>query len=556
MRSAGHNSHHSIKTLVTEDAPLIGDTGAGSGSYLLPSPSILSWFSVNIGVITRTLLVLIAIALFTSAATVRGKTSVVDLVVLGIVCFVVIWCSASPLLSWMFSKNASCLRGLGDSLEKHMKVVASPKVSMGAMVAVIAVMAAITFALPEDATSTRLSRAQSLLGLVVFILVLWATSNSRANISWRTVWVGILMQFLLALFVLRTWFGYNLFKFLSDLISSYLGFSEAGYEFLFGSKPSNFAGNVFPAIIFFCATVELLYYVGVVQVIVRKFATFFLYLMGTSGAESVVAAASPFLGQGENAVLVRPFIKDMTKSELHQVMTSGFATIAGSVLFGYISLGVSPQYLITAAIMSVPCAISLSKLRYPELDTPTTQGEVKDIEQDENHKASNALHALGNGAKTGIQIVLIIAAALIAILSLVAALDAILTWIGRFFFIESLTVQKVVSYPFYPVTWLLGVPWSDVSSASQLLALKLTVNEFAAYSELISMKDTLSERTQIIITFALCGFANFSSVGIQIGILGAIAPSRLNDISSLAMSAMLTGALSTCFGALTAGMLF
>jgi len=278
--------------------------------------------------------------------------------------------------------------------------------------------------------------------------------------------------------------------------------------------------------------------------------------MGTSGAESVVAAASPFIGQGENALLVRPFVKDMTKSEIHQIMTSGFATISGSVLFGYISLGVSPQFLITAAIMSVPCAIALSKIRYPETEHPATQGKVHIIPQDERHRASNALQALGNGAKTGIKIVLIIAASLIAVLSLLATINAILTWFGHFFTIESLTLQKILSYPFYPIAWLMGVQWRDVPAASQLLALKLAANEFAAYSQFVLIKDTLTARTQIIVTYALCGFANFSSVGIQIGILGAIAPSRLQDFASLALSAMFTGALSTCFGALTAGMLY
>jgi len=340
------------------------------------------------------------------------------------------------------------------------------------------------------------------------------------------------------------------------VISTYLGYSDAGYEFLFGAASSDFAGSVFPAIIFFCATVELLYYSGVLQVVIRKFATFFLYLMHTSGAESVVAAASPFIGQGENALLVRPFIKDMTKSEIHQIMASGFATISGSVLFGYISLGVSPQYLITAAIMSVPCAIALSKMRYPETEEPATKGEVKIIPLDDRHKANNALHALGNGAKTGMKIVLIIAASLIAVLSLLAALDAFLTWVGNFFYIDTLTVQTILSYPFYPIAWLMGVDWSDVPAVSELLALKIAANEFAAYQQFVTIKDGMSARSQIIITYALCGFANFSSVGIQIGIFGAIAPTRLHDFSSLALSAMLTGAMSTCFSAITAGMLF
>jgi len=299
-----------------------------------------------------------------------------------------------------------------------------------------------------------------------------------------------------------------------------------------------------------------LYYFGALQAVIRKAAIFFLYIMGTSGAESVVAAASPFIGQGENALLVRPFVAEMTRSEIHQIMTSGFATISGSVLFGYISLGVSPQYLITAAIMSVPCAISLSKLRYPEEEVATTAGEVKLIPQDERHKANNPLQAVGNGAKTGMEIVLIIAASLIAVLSLLAAVNSTLTWIGHFYHISGLTLESILKYPFYPIAWLMGVSWDDISTVSELLALKLVANEFAAYQQLMIIKDTLSAHSLIIITYALCGFANFSSIGIQIGILGAIAPTRLHDFSSLALSAMLTGALSTCFGAVMAGMLF
>lgn len=502
----------------------------------------------------RIVIVLVFLALAISAIAVRGKASASDCVVLGIVCGTVILVALYPFFTYDFSAHT---KNAVERMRGPLSVVASTRGSLVAMVLVLIGMAAITMALPvTDNSSSRLSRAQSIFGLVVFLFLLFLTSNNRSAISWRTVWAGIGLQFLLALFVLRTWAGYHLFKWLSTQISTYLGYSAAGYEFLFGSAPSNFAGSVFPAIIFFCATVELLYFFGILQAVIRKFAVFFLYVLGTSGAESVVAAASPFIGQGENALLVRPFVKGMTKSEIHQIMASGFATISGSVLFGYISLGVSPQYLITAAIMSVPCAIALSKIRYPETEESATQGEVKLIPQDERHRANNPLQALGNGAKTGIKIVLIIAASLIAVLSLLAAINASLTWFGDFFNIDHLTLQKILSYPLYPVAWMMGVEWRDVPTTSELLALKLAANEFAAYELFVTLKGTLTARTQIIITYALCGFANFSSIGIQVGILGAIAPTRLHDFASLALSAMLTGALSTCFGAVTAGMLF
>eukprot|EP01113_Clastostelium_recurvatum_P023368 TRINITY_DN2790_c0_g1_i5.p1 TRINITY_DN2790_c0_g1~~TRINITY_DN2790_c0_g1_i5.p1 ORF type:complete len:570 (+),score=159.69 TRINITY_DN2790_c0_g1_i5:76-1785(+) len=462
------------------------------------------------------------------------------------------------------------------------------KLVLGAICAV-AIMVGVTFGLPVSPGSSRLVRLQSMFGLVVFLTLLVVTSKHRRHIAWRTVIVGLLMQFLLALFVLRSSVGYHIFTWLASFVSGYLEHSHDGYAFVFGTGipgdgtqtfafigsfmpplPANstlvnvygnqvplaasFAQNVFPAIIFFCATVEILYYFGAIQWLIKKFATFFLHLMHISGAEAVVAAASPFIGQGENAMLVRPFINHMTKSEIHQIMTSGFATISGSVLYGYVALGVNPQYLITAAIMSVPCAIALSKIRYPETDEPLSRGKVEVPPRAEQE--ANFMQAAANGAGIGIHVSIIIIASLIAVLSLLSATNAFLSWLGAFVHIEGLALQTILKWPLIPFAWLMGVDgWSDIQVVAELLAVKLVANEFVAYEQFTHLANTLSVRSGVIITYALCGFANLSSIGMQIGVLVSLGPERKDDIASLSFSAMLTGAMSTCFSATIAGML-
>ncbi|RUS30836.1 Na+ dependent nucleoside transporter C-terminus-domain-containing protein [Jimgerdemannia flammicorona] len=427
--------------------------------------------------------------------------------------------------------------------------------------AAVALVLIIAFVPAEDLEngSSRLQRFVSLFGMVVFLTLLWATSNNRRAIQWRTVVVGILAQFILGLFVLRTSVGYDIFAWFSAFVQTYLGFSKNGVEFVFGATVANygsFAVAVFPAIMFFCSTAQVLNYFGVFQWTIKKFATFFVALMGTSGAESIVAAASPFIGQGESAILVSPFVAHMTKSEIHQIMTSGFATISGSVLFGYISLGVSGQALLTAAIMSIPCALALSKMRYPETEESLTKGRVEIVQEGE--REVNFLHAAGNGAAIGLTIAGLIMVSLICIIALLAAFNAFLTWIGNFINIEGLTLTLILGYIFVPFAWLIGIPGNECVLVGQLLANKLVANEFVAYSMLTDKTlpyIALSTRSKTITTYALAGFANLGSVGIQIGTLGSLAPLRKKDVAEMAISAMLTGALSTCFTASIAGML-
>eukprot|EP00842_Homolaphlyctis_polyrhiza_P006934 jgi/Hompol1/82/HPOL_005216-RA len=285
-------------------------------------------------------------------------------------------------------------------------------------------------------------------------------------------------------------------------------------------------------------------------------------VMDVSGAESVVAVASPFIGQGENALFVRPFVEYMTNSELHSVMTSGFATIAGSVLAYYIILTHQGSNLLTACIMSIPASLLLSKMRVPEKDVPLTKGSVRIPKTKE--KENNFLHAAGNGAATGIQLVLLIVASLIAIVSLFQLANDIYGLIFSMINVYDnvnepkgmpVTIQFTLSYIFYPVAWLIGIPGIDARKAGEMMAVKMVVNEFVAYTNLSAYAANFSGRTNALLTYALCGFANVGSVGIQMGCLGAIAPSRTGDLASLVVSAMLTGTVSTWLTAAIAGTL-
>lgn len=267
--------------------------------------------------------------------------------------------------------------------------------------------------------------------------------------------------------------------------------------------------------------------------------------MDVSGAEAVIAAASPFVGLGESACLVKPYVDFMTDSEIHLAMTSGFSTIAGSVLLAYISLGVPAQNLITSSVMSIPASIAVSKMRYPETDIPVTRGRVTVDRGDPGPDApANTLHAFSQGAIFGLVVAGLVLANVLTILSLIAAINGLLTWIGKGFSIQDLTLQLVLGYIFYPVTFFLGVPRGEIIRVSRLLATKLIANEFSAYTNLHAIMtggDPLSYRAWVIAQYALCGFANLGSVGIQIGVLSALAPSKAKIISRIALSAMICG---------------
>ncbi|THH05816.1 hypothetical protein EW145_g4516 [Phellinidium pouzarii] len=360
-------------------------------------------------------------------------------------------------------------------------------------------------------------RAISVLGLFIFQCCFYIASTNRREIPWPTVIVGLFLQQAIALFVLKSGAGFSIFK---------LG-----------------------EIIFFIAFIQMMYYLGVMQWIIKNFAWFFFKIMNVSGAEAVVAAASPWIGQGESACLVRPYVDIMTESELHLTMTSGFSTISGSVLSAYIALGVPAQNLITSSVMSIPASIAISKIRLPELEEPITRGQIViDRGSEEKNPPANALHAFSKGATFGLIVAGSILTNVLTILSLVATINGLLTWIGHGFGINHLTLQLVIGYIFYPVTFFLGVPRPEILRVSQLLATKLIANEFAAYTDLqgiMSSDNPLTDRAFTIASYSLCGFANLGSLGIQIGVLSSLAPSRGKIIARIALSAMVCGFIST-----------
>ncbi|KAL2919166.1 hypothetical protein HK105_201441 [Polyrhizophydium stewartii] len=437
------------------------------------------------------------------------------------------------------------------------------------LVIALAVILIVALVNPPSGDNTLLARLQSFLGIVVMLAFMWATSSNRAKVPIHTVAAGMFLQFIIALIVLRTQFGFNVFKYIANKIALFLSYSSFGLQFLIGTKydATVFAASVFPAIIFFCSFVSVVYYWGGMQYIISKMAWFMMLIMDVSGAEAVVAAASPFIGQGENALLVRPFVEYMTNSELHAIMTAGFATISGSVFLFYTTITGNPSAILTACVMSIPASLLLSKMRIPETEEPLTRGTVRIPESKE--KEANFLHAAGNGSATGIQLVLLIAAALIAIIALYDVANDIFGLIFSMIDVYDtvnpvgadghpgkVTIQLALSYVFTPAAWFIGIPGEQARKAGEILAIKMVVNEFVAYQTLgATASIPMGTRAFNLMVYALCGFANIASIGIQLGTLGAIAPTRRADLSSLVVSAMLTGTVSTWITAAVAGTL-
>ncbi|KAH6637349.1 Na+ dependent nucleoside transporter C-terminus-domain-containing protein [Chaetomium tenue] len=422
-----------------------------------------------------------------------------------------------------------------------------------------------SFVPEETGDNTRSNRAISIFGFIVLLSVLTATSRNWRLIPWHTVIGGMLTQFIVAVFVLRTQAGYDIFKFISDMARELLGFAAKGLEFLTDDKlPYNhwFLTGVIPAIIFFIALVQMLYYVGFIQWFISKFAVFFFWSLRVSGAEAVVAAATPFIGQGESAMLIRPFMDHLTMAEIHQIMTCGFATIAGSVLVAYIGMGLNAQALVSSCIMSIPATLAVSKMRYPETETPITAGKVEVPDSEENEHTVNALHAFTNGSWFGLKIGATIVACLLTIIAFVGLINGLLGWWGGYWGLVApgpvLSLELILGYILYPVAWLLGVPKNDLRQVGELIGKKIIINEYAAFDALVKQKryKEMAARSKLIATYACCGFGNIGSLGIQIGVLSQISPKRSGDVVKVSISAFVCGVLSTLTSASIAGMLF
>jgi CNT family concentrative nucleoside transporter len=401
-----------------------------------------------------------------------------------------------------------------------------------------------------------MERLIALLGLGVFVAAAYGMSTNRQAIRWQPILWGIALQLIFALFIIRTPIGLAIFQFLGDVVTQFLNFSDAGASFVFGENFQDFffAFKVLPTIIFFSAFISLLYFFGILQRVVQSFAWVMQRTMKTSGSETLSAAGNIFVGQTEAPLLIKPYVSAMTLSELHAVMTGGFATIAGGVLAAYVSFGVPAEHLIAASVMSAPAALAISKLMFPETEESATGGEVSlKVER----TSENAVDAIAAGALDGLRLALNVGAMIIAFLGLLAAFNALLGWLGSLVGIADLSLELILSYVLAPVAWLMGVPWVDCGQVGILLGKKTILNEFIAYLDLQPLieEEAISERAIIIATYALCGFANIGSIGIQIGGIGGIAPDRRGDLAKLAVRAMIGGTIACFMTASIAGML-
>ena len=404
-----------------------------------------------------------------------------------------------------------------------------------------------------------MERALSLFGLVAIMGIAYALSTNRAAVRWKTVFWGVGLQFALALFVLKTYAGQALFAWIGDKINKMLGFSFVGSEFVFGKMGAKggagmgfvFAFQVLPTIIFIAAVFSVLYYLGVMQVIVKAFAQVMTRLMGASGAESLNVAASIFMGQTEAPLTIRPFLNKMTQSELMTVMTSGMAHISGGIMGAYIAFGVEAKHLLAAVIMTAPGTILLAKMLVPETGEPETAGTVK---LETERVDANVIGAAARGTTDGLHLALNVAAMLVSFLSLVALVNLLLGHVGSWVGLK-LSLETILGYAFMPLALVMGVPWKDAFAIGDLLGTRMVLNELIAYSRLGAIKATLDPRTFTIATYALCGFANFSSIGIQIGGIGALAPERRGDLARLGLRALLAGTFANFMTACIAGAL-
>jgi len=395
-------------------------------------------------------------------------------------------------------------------------------------------------------------RLVPLLGILTILGIAFLLSKNRRAIRWRVVGWGLGLQLLVALFVLRTGPGYWLLGKISAGVNQFLNYSFAGSSFVFGpmGDPKSQYGFIFafqalPLIIYVASFFSLLYYLRVLPFLVQLVGKLMFKLMGTSGAESLEVAASILMGQTEAPLVIRPYLAELTQSELMTIMTAGMAHIAGSVMGAYILFGAEARHLLTAVVMTAPGTILISKMLVPETEVPKTAGEVKLLLE---KKDVNVLDAISHGVTDGLFLALNVAAMLIAFIALVYLSNGILS-------LAHTKLETIFGYALAPVAWLLGVPWQDAMKVGNLMGVKVVINEFVAFSMLGPLKGHIADRSFTIATYALCGFANFSSIGIQIGGIGSLAPTRKHDLARLGFRALLAGTLANYLAAAMAGLL-
>ncbi len=427
-----------------------------------------------------------------------------------------------------------------------------------------------------------MERVVSGVGLISMLVCAWLLSTDRRRISWRVVIGGTLLQFGFALLILRTDTGRAIFVWVGRIFRSLIDHTQAGSQFVFGINPlpgdqalppsvsllRTFAFGVLPTIIFFSSLMSVLYHLGLMQRIVSGIARVMQWTLRTSAAESLSAAANIFVGQTEAPLVVRPYVAKMTLSELNAVMVGGYATIAGGVLAAYVQMGINAGHLVTASVISAPAALTVAKLMVPETETPATLGKVRVAVQRES---VNLVEAAASGATDGMKLAANVGAMLIAFLALLSLANGLLGWMGERWYevttsgIDPMpvrwSIEGVLGFLLAPFAWLMGIPWEDCHRAGGLLGVKTVANEFVAYDQLVRWRSESGNggpdpRTVVILTYALSGFANFGSIGIQIGGISAIAPGRRSDLARLGLRAMIGGTLAAYMTACVAGILY
>ena len=404
-------------------------------------------------------------------------------------------------------------------------------------------------------------RLTGLIGIVGIVGLAYAFSTDRRAIRLRTILWGLGLQLVFAVLVLRWTFGQRIMGTAGAGVTKLLSYSAAGAEFVFGAlgKPAPptgfiFAFQVLPTIIFISAFFALLYYLGVMQLIIRFFAWLMKRTMGVSGVESLDVAASIFMGQTEAPLTIRPFLPECTRSELMTIMTAGMAHVSGGIMAAYIAFGVEAKHLLAAVIMTAPGTILMAKLLVPETETPKTQGKVEMSEQD-MHRDDNILASIARGTIDGGQLAFNVAIMLISFLALIALINGIFGGIHHYVAIFPTSLESLLGHIFAPVAYAIGIPWKDAVGVGNLLGTRMVINELVAYQGLGAAKAMLDPRSVTIATFALCGFANFSSIGIQIGGIGALAPNKRSELAKLGFRAMLAGTMANLMSASIVGLL-
>uniref|UniRef100_F6TJL2 Sodium/nucleoside cotransporter n=1 Tax=Ciona intestinalis TaxID=7719 RepID=F6TJL2_CIOIN len=423
-------------------------------------------------------------------------------------------------------------------------------------------------------TSKRPEQLISGAGYLVFLFGLFITSKYPSRVIWRPVFWGLFIQVCLGMIILRTQAGFDAFNWLGSLAQTFINYVDAGASFVFGKNYLDhaFAFKVLPIVIYFSAFISILYYLGAMQWLIFKIAWLMQMTLNTSATESMVAAGNIFVGQTESPLLIRPYLDDLTTSELHAVMTAGFGTIAGSVLGAYLGFGIQAVYVITACVMAAPCALAVSKLVYPETKKSKFRSHAGLLLEKTEHR--NIIEAAFVGASQAIPLVLNIGGNLIAFLALLSAVNGFLSWFGGLMDCPQLSFEMICSYVFMPITFLMGISWTDCFKCAELIGSKIFLNEFYAYealSDMLQIRDTgtvphvdpvtgvvywVDERSEAIVTYALCGFANVSSVGIILGGLGIMAPHRRGEMAKIVIRALIAGIFVSLLNACVAGFLY